>query len=340
MRQIWVDRAGKAGEVMAIRHAPVPRPREGEVRIRVRSIGLNFAEVMIRLGVMPNAPKLPLVLGWEVAGTVEVGAGDLAPGDRVFALTDWGGYSEVVCCPAQHVFRLPDGWTFEEGAAFSVSYLVAYQALWAMGSVRGGEQILVHGAAGAIGQAVAQLARIWGCTVYGTASASKHDRLRALGVTPIDYRAVDFVAEISRLTNGRGVDLVLDPIGGAHWKRSYAALAETGRLITYAMHQHVGVGSRSILRMVRAFFGAPRFSPITLLDDGKGVLGVNLGHLFSDPAFRTCRAWIDVLLGFAREGKIRPAVGHAFPFEEAAKAHDLLQAGRSAGKVVLQVASP
>ncbi len=338
MRQIWIDRIGLAPRAIAIRQAPVPAPAPGEVRIRVRSIGLNFAEVMIRLGVMPNAPKLPVVLGWEVAGEIEVGAGELRAGDRVFALTDYGGYSEVVCCPAAHVFRLPDDWSYDEGAAFAVSYLVAYQALWVMGSVRGGEQILVHGAAGAIGQAVAQLARIHGCTVHGTASAGKHARLRELGVTPIDYKQQDFVAEVLRATGGRGADLVLDPIGGDHWKRSYAALAETGRLVTYAMHQHVGAGTRSLRRMVASFLRAPRFSPVKLLDDGRGVLGVNLGHLFRDPAFTTCRAWIDVLLGHARAGALRPHVGHALPFADAARAHELIQTGQTCGKVVLAVA--
>jgi synaptic vesicle membrane protein VAT-1 len=258
MRQIWIDRVGTARDAMAIREAPVPEPRPGDVRIRVASIGLNFAEVMIRLGVMPNAPKLPLVLGWEVAGEIEVGSGDLREGDRVFAVTDYGGYSEVVCCPARQVFRIPEDWSFDEAAAFSVSYLVAFQSLWIMGSVRGGEHILVHGAAGAIGQAVAQLARIHGCTVYGSASAHKHDILRSLGVVPIDYKNTDFVAEVRKLTGGRGVDLVLDPIGGDNWKRSYAALAPTGRLITYAMHQPVGAGRRSLFRMVRSFFSAPR----------------------------------------------------------------------------------
>jgi NADPH:quinone reductase-like Zn-dependent oxidoreductase len=337
MRQIWIDRIGLPDRAIAIRQAPVPTPGPGEVRIRVRSIGLNFSEIMIRLGAMPNAPKLPHVLGWEVAGEVEVGAGDLRPGDRVFALTDYGGYSEVVCCPASHVFRLPDDWSFDEGAAFAVSYLVAYQALWVMGSVRGGEHILVHGAAGAIGQAVAQLARIFGCHVHGTASAAKHARLRELGVAPIDYKRQDFVAEVLRATGGRGVDLVLDPIGGDHWKRSYAALAETGRLVTYAMHQHVGAGRRSLLRMIASFFRAPRFSPIQLLDDGRGVLGVNLGHLFREEAFATGRAWLEVLLAHARAGRLRPHVGHALPFDEAARAHELIQTGQTCGKVVLAV---
>ena len=336
MRQLQLARRGLADRAFEIVETAAPAASPDHVRIRVRSIGLNFAEVMIRLGVMPNAPKLPFVPGWEVAGVVESGAGDFQPGDRVFALTDWGGYSEVVACAPSQVFRLPDDWSFDEGAAFAVCYLVAHQALVVMGGVRGGERILVHGAAGAIGQAVAQLARIHGCTVYGTASASKHERLRKLGVTPIDYRSTDFVAEIARLTDGRGVDLALDPIGGDHWKRSYATLAETGRLVTYAMHQPVGSGTRSLFRMVKSFFTAPRYSPIKLLDDGRGILGVNIGHLFRDPAFTTCRAWIAELL--AHDG-LRPAVGLALPFEDIAKAHDLMQRGQTTGKVVLRVAA-
>lgn len=331
VRQIWLERVG-APDQLEIRRAPRREPAPGEVAVATRAVGVNFADVLIRLGVMPDGPTLPAVIGWELAGVVTRGAGELRPGDRVMGVTDYGAYADEVVAPAAQFVELPAGWSFEQGAAFPVSYLLAYEILWVMGSARPGTRVLVHGAAGAVGQAVAQIGRALGCELIGTASPEKHAVLRALGVTPIDRAA--FAAEAKKLTGGRGVDLVLDPIGGDHWRESYEALAPGGRLVAYGMHQPITAGGRSrpLLRMVRSFLRVPRFSMLKLLDEGKGVLGVNLNHVFDDPD-RMRQRFEQIL---ALPG-VSPAVGARFRFEDVREAHAFLQSGKSVGKVVLTV---
>ena len=186
---------------------PIPEPGRGQVRIRVRVAGLNFADVMAAQGLYPDAPKLPCVVGYEAAGVVDA-LGDepmgLAVGARVLALTHFGGHADVVCVPADQVFELADGMSFEEAAAIAVNYLTAYHMLFRVASLRPGERVLVHMAAGGVGLAVLQLCRtVDGLVVFGTASAAKHEVLRAEGCThPIDYRTADYAAEIRRLTGG------------------------------------------------------------------------------------------------------------------------------------------
>ncbi|HSD11141.1 MAG TPA: alcohol dehydrogenase catalytic domain-containing protein, partial [Candidatus Binatia bacterium] len=175
MRQVWITRVGPP-EVLELREAPDPTPMPGEVQIRVRASGINFADIMARLGLYPDSPKLPAVVGYEVAGDVAaVGAGvTRAVGEKVFAITRFGGYSDVVCVPEAQAVPLSDGMTYEEGAAIPVNYLTAYQMLIQMGALKSGERVLVHSAAGGVGLAALDLCRIHGAEVIGTASASKH----------------------------------------------------------------------------------------------------------------------------------------------------------------------
>src|SRR3954451_5905666 len=206
MRSVWIPKIGPP-EVLELREAPDPHARPGEVRVRVRASGVNFADVMARMGLYPDAPKLPCVVGYEVAGTVdEVGDGvtDLAAGDAVIATTRFGGYADVGTVPAPQTVRLPTGMSFEEGAAIPVNYLTAILMLEHFARVRSGERVLVHGAAGGVGLAAVQLCRLRHAEVVGTASSSKHAILREAGVAhTIDYRTTDFEAETRRVTGGR-----------------------------------------------------------------------------------------------------------------------------------------
>src|SRR5262245_3681658 len=185
MRSVWIPRTGPP-EVLEVREGADPVPGHGEALVRVRASGVNFADVMARLGFYADAPPRPCVVGYEVAGTVErVGAGadgGLAPGQRVVALTRFGGYAEAVSVPAAQVFPLPDRLSFEEGAAIPVNYLTAVLMLRYFGNVRAGDRVLVHAAAGGVGMAAIQLCRIAGAEVIGTASASKHAILKEAGV--------------------------------------------------------------------------------------------------------------------------------------------------------------
>ena len=337
MRQVWITRVGPP-EVLELREAPDPLPKPGEVQIRVRAVGVNFADIMTRLGLYPDAPKLPAVVGYEVAGDIAaVGDGaSRAIGEKVFAITRFGGYSDVICVPAAQAIPLPEGMTYAEGAAIPVNYLTAYQMLVQMGSVKAGERVLVHSAAGGVGLASIDLCRIYGAEVFGTASASKHAMLRERGVSQlIDYNAQDYETEVKRLTAGRGVHIVLDAMGGEHWKKGYRCLAPTGRLVMFGLSNAATGKTRSIWSLLKTLLRTPLFSfpPPRLINDNKALLGVNLGHMWDETELLT--AWLAQLLAWYRDGKIHPTVGASFPLAEAPAAHHYIQDRKNVGKVVL-----
>jgi NADPH:quinone reductase-like Zn-dependent oxidoreductase len=338
MRAVFVTRRG-GPEVLEVRESPDPAPGPGQVRIDVRAAGVNFADVMARMGLYPDAPPLPAVMGYEVAGTVDAaGPGVEAPrpGDRVLALVRFGGQAGKVLLPAGHAMPMPAGMTFEQGAALPVNYLTAHHALFQVGHLREGQSVLVHMAAGGVGIAAIQLARtVPGVTVLGTASASKHAAIRAEGCDhAIDYRTLDYEAEVRRITGGRGVDLVLDALGGADWRKGYRLLRPAGMLVAYGFANLAAGPRRSVLRAVRELVAVPRFSPISLMDHNRGVAGVNMGHLWGEPemVLGEFRALLDLF----REGRIAPRVDSVFPLEEAGLAHERLQSRGNVGKVLLR----
>ena len=337
MRAVWITKAG-GPEVLAVRESPDPEPSVGEVRIRVRAAGLNFAEVMARQGLYPDAPKLPCVVGYEVAGVVDAHGPDVdgpAVGTRVLALVAFGGHADVVCVPEPQVVEIPEGFGFEEAAAVPVTYLTAYHMLFHTANVRPGQQVLVHMAAGGVGIAVLQLCRTVGDVVtFGTASASKHDVLRAEGCThPIDYRTEDYAARVMELTGGEGVDVVLDPLGGRDWKRGMGLLRPAGHLVAYGFANAVTGQRRNLLRVLGQLAGIPRFSPVNLMDHNRTVSGVNLGRLWSRADL--LRTELDALMALWQAGEIKPRVDSVFPFDRAADAHQQLTERRNIGKVVL-----
>ncbi|HUL02977.1 MAG TPA: medium chain dehydrogenase/reductase family protein [Gemmatimonadales bacterium] len=334
MKQLLIPRYGPPS-VLTVREAPDPPVTLGSVRIRVTAAGINFADLMARQGLYPDAPKPPCVVGYEVAGVVDaVGDGVTTPrvGDRVIALTRFGGQSDVVVVPPAQVFPLPGGWTFEQGAALPVTYLTAHHMLDRVAAARTGETVLVHAAAGGVGIAVAELARIMELRVLGLASPSKHETLRSYGVEPLDRTDSDWPAAVRRLAPS-GVDVVLDAVGGDSWRRGYALLAPAGRLVCYGVSELSSGLRRNLLGVVWKAIRWPRFGPVALMNDNRAVAGVNIGHLWSADAL--IRPQIERLLGYAREGRIRPRVDRAFPLVEAAAAHQYIHERRNIGKVVL-----
>jgi NADPH:quinone reductase-like Zn-dependent oxidoreductase len=325
----------KAGppEILEVRGGPDPEPGPGDVRVRVRASGVNFADVSARL-VDPDAPPFPCVVGYEIAGTVDAVGPEvtaLAPGASVVALTRFGGYADTVVVPAGQVFAMPEGMSFETAAAIPVNYLTAVLMLRRLAAVREGETVLVHAAAGGVGIAATQLCRAAGARVIGTASASKHATLAELGVAhAIDYHTEDFEAAVRRLTDGRGVDVVLDAVGS--FRKSYRCLAPLGRLVCFGVSSaSAGIGP-SRLRALAAIARIPFFHPIKLMNDNKAVMGVNLGHLWDHPSLR------DEMLGLLddwRAGRIAPVISATYPLERAADAHRCLQERRNVGKVLL-----
>lgn len=337
MRAVWITRSG-GPEVLEVREGPDPEPKAGEVRVRVKAAGLNFAEVMARQGMYPAAPKPPCVVGYEAAGVIDAlgeGVTDLEVGARVLVLTRFGGHADTLCVPVAHVLLMPEGMSFEEGAALPVNYLTAYHMLFRVSSLRPRQRVLVHAAAGGVGIAVLQLCRtVEGVETFGTASASKHDVLRENGcVHPIDYHAVDYADEVRRLTDGKGVDIVLDPLGGKDWKKGLSLLRPVGRLIAFGFSNMASGEKRSIINMARQVVGIPLFTPLSMMDHNRTISGVDLGGLWDEVDM--LHEELDAVLDLYREGKVKPHVGEVFPFDRAADAHRCITERKNIGKVVL-----
>ena len=334
MRQLVIPRYGPP-EVLEVREAPEPRVASGTVRIRVHAAGINFSDLLARQGLYPDAPKPPCTVGYEVAGAVDAvgdGTTSFRPGDLVVATTKFGGQSELVVAPASSVFPLPPGWTFEQGAAFPVVYLTAHHMLVRVAAAQRGETVLVHAAAGGVGLAVAELGRILGLRVLGLASPSKHEVLREYGVEPLDGRDPRWF-EAVRAAAPRGVDVVLDAVGGDSWRHGYRLLAPAGRMVCYGASALSEGPSRNLLKILWQVLRFPRFGPLALMNDNRSVAGVNLGHLWNQREL--VEPQVKALLEYARAGKLTPRVDRAFPLAEAAAAHQYIHERRNVGKVVL-----
>jgi NADPH:quinone reductase-like Zn-dependent oxidoreductase len=334
---------GKGGpEVLQVQERPDPPVGPGEVRIAVKAAGLNFADTMARLGLYPDAPKPPCVMGYEVSGEVEsVGEGvaDHAVGDRVFAGTRFGGFAELVTVPADQAFPLPESLSFEQGAALVVNYATAYAALSVMGSLREGDRVLIHAAAGGVGIAATQIARNVRAEIFGTASAAKHDAIREQGVFhPIDYRSVDFETEVMRITGDEGVDLIIDAMGPTSFRKDYRLLRPGGRLVMYGLSEATKEGKRDLPATLRSLVRMPTatipwWKSLNVMNENKGVFGLNMLKWW-DAEGSLDRALLP-LIPDLEAGRLVPVVAASFSFEQAGEAHMLIGERRNVGKVVL-----
>jgi NADPH:quinone reductase-like Zn-dependent oxidoreductase len=341
MRQAVIVRHG-GPEVLEVRESADPTPGPGEVRIRVRAAGINFADVLARLGWYPDAPRPPVVVGYEVAGTIDaLGQGVLgfAPGERVTALTHFGGYADTAICAASQVFQTPGRLSDTESAALPVNFLTAALALYRMANLTAGETVLIHNAGGGVGTAAVQLAALRRAVVIGTASAHKHAALHTFGVEHvIDYRHQDVHAEVMRMTGGRGVDVILDPLGGRSFGASYRMLAPLGRLVMFGMSEVAPGEQRSLWRALRAWWALPRFEPLAMINRNRAVFGLHVGHLWSE--HRRIAPLMQSLLAEFQAGRLKPIIARTFPLEQAADAHRYLQSRANIGKVVLTTSAP
>jgi NADPH:quinone reductase-like Zn-dependent oxidoreductase len=335
MRQVWITRAGPP-EVLQVRETSDPEPGDGEVRIRVKAAGINFADLMARMGLYPDAPKVPCVVGYEVSGLIDrVGPGvaDLRDGDRVFGMPHFGGYTDCLVVPASQVFVMPPKMTFEEAAALPVVYLTAYDMMCFTGMLRPGSTVLIHSAAGGVGLAAIEIAKTRGCTILGTASPAKHDFLRQRGVAhPIDSGG-DYGAAVRAIVGDRGVDLILDPVGGKSWSIGYDLLAPCGRLVAFGLSAVTSGKKRSLLHAAAQVLKVKKFSPMQLMGDNKTVSGTNMGHLFH--RVDLLRPQFAALLQMYDAGEIHPYVDRTFPFDQAPAAHHFIHDRKAMGKVLL-----
>jgi NADPH:quinone reductase-like Zn-dependent oxidoreductase len=328
MRAVVITKHGGPG---VLQERPDPTLGPGEVRIDVAAAGINFADIMARLGFYPDAPKTPCVVGYEVAGTIlelGEGVGDLKHGQRVIAGTDFGGYASQVVVPADGVLALPDGLSFEQGAAIPVNYGTAWMGLVGFGSLQPGERVLIHAAAGGVGIAATQVAKRYGAEVYGTASPGKHARISELGVDhPLDYTTAGWERGLPEL------DVIMDAIGGKSLRRSYELLGGGGRLIAFGASAIVSGERRNPIAALGTALRMPRFSLIKQMSASKAVIGLNMYTLSQDERRRAqVGAALRELLD---DGTIQPVVAGSFSFEEAGAAHNMITERRNVGKVVL-----
>ena len=338
MRAVVITRHGPP-EVLAVEERPEPVAGPGEVRIAVKAAGINFADLMARSGLYPDAPPPPCVVGYEVAGEVEsVGAGveAFAVGDRVLAGTQFEGYSELVTARTDDVLPLPERLSFEQGAAVPVNYATAWAGLVMMGGLREGDRVLIHAAAGGVGIAATQIARGIGAEIFGTASPSKHEAIRAQGVDhPIDYRNDDFERVVNELTGGEGIDLAMDAVGPSSFRKDYRLLRPGGRLVCFGMSEVQSGEKRNIPGALRGLASMttatmPWWKSMAIMNENKGVFGLNMLSWWKTEG--DLKRAMDPLAAGLADGSLEPVVAEAFPFERAADAHRFIHDRRTSAR--------
>ena len=319
-----------------------PEPKAGEVRVRVQAAGVALPDIMAREGVHPETPRVPFTPGWDLVGAVErLGAGvsGIETGQIVAAMPIKGAYAEFVCLPQSELVPVPSGLDPAEAVSLVLNYITAYQMLHRSAKVRPGQRVLIHGASGGVGTALLQLGRLAGLEMYGTCSARGTPAVSELGAIPIDYKQQDFVNEIHRLTS-EGVDVVFDPLGGAHLWHSRQALRPGGRVVGYgntsALRGEGLTSGRSGRR--NRLHGIPVFALYIaggwLLPGRRRVIPYSIQWLM-----RLRPAWfredLIALLDLLQQRKIKPVVAQRFPLAEARQAQELLGKGGVTGKIVL-----
>jgi NADPH:quinone reductase-like Zn-dependent oxidoreductase len=329
-------------EVLSICDVPLPSVGPSDVLVRTKAIGLNFADIFARLGYYPSIPDPPFIPGIELSGVIEKKGSavrGLKTGDRVLVFTRQKGYAEYVSVPSAQVGRIPKRMGFREAAAFGVTSLTAYHGLVTLGSMKRGEHVLLHAAAGGVGIAALQLARHLGAVVHATVgSGAKMEIVRSLGAeTVTNYTADDFAEPIRIATNGRGVDIVFDSVGGRVFRRGWKLLAPMGRYILYgfaAVADQKGVGK---VRAVRESLSMPLIFPPSLVSKNISLTGFNLYFLMKEAKY--LRKALKTLFELYERGVLRPVIGAEYPFDKIVEAHRFLQSRKSIGKVVVTMTS-
>ena len=329
MRTVVITRHGPP-EVLEVQERPDPRPGHGDLLIEVRACGINFADLMARMGLYPDAPKPPCVVGYEVAGTVAAvgdGVDRFAVGDRVAAPVRFGGYAELVVTGAAGAFALPERLSFEAGAAIPVNYATAWEAIVRAGNLRPGERVLIHSAGGGVGIAATQLAKHAGAEVWGTASPGKHEAIRGFGVDhPLDYTTSGWERGLPAF------DLVMDAIGGSSFRRSYKLLRAGGRLVCFGASGLVAGAERNLVAAAKTAVQMPWFSIVRQMSASKSVIGLNVLTLWDAHG---SQRWAEPLTELIESDTIRPVVARSFDFDHAPDAHRFIAERRNLGKVLL-----
>lgn len=343
MQKIIVRRPGSYKRLETIEEREPLLP-EGNALVRTVSIGVNFADVVVRLGLYPSAKKYvgwPITPGFEFSGVVErLGGGknpeSLRVGDKVVGVTRFGAYAGQIAVPYRQLFRLPPAVGLIEAGAIPVASLTAYYALQVLGSAAPGKKVLIHSAAGGVGSAMVQMAKIFGCQVVGVVgSPSKVDFVRLLGAEVVIDKSREPLESRLREVCPGGFDLILDANGAGSMRQGYRALRPTGRLILYGAHTMLtrGSGRPNWLKLAWDYLRTPRFNPLDMINENKSVLAFNLSYLFDEQEL--LREAFAKILGWYSEGLLRLPQIEEYPMSEVADAHQALQSGKTMGKLTL-----
>jgi NADPH:quinone reductase-like Zn-dependent oxidoreductase len=350
MKRVVVDHYG-GPEVLRVVEEADPRPGPGEVRVEVLAAGVSFTDAQLRAGTyIPGGPKPPFTPGYELVGIVEElgpGCTRLRVGDRIGALTVWGADAERVCVPEADVVEVPEDVDPAEVVSLLFPYMTSYQVLHRTATVKRGESVLVHGAAGRVGVAALELGAVAGLRLYGTCSARDFAVVERLGAVAIDYRNEDFLAQVRELTGGEGVDVVLDSLGGPLSLRSFRALRPGGRLVVFGRYATLSHGRKNWPAVIEWYGSIGALWLWDKLSPRRRVLPYQI-QKFRDAAQRRPGAvggeprypeWFRedfrALLELLRAGKIHPVVAERLPLTEARHAHELLETSAAKGKLVL-----
>lgn len=338
MRAAVLIKTGSADKAFEIREVDYPKIEGLEVLIKVEGFGLNFADVMARNGLYQDAPPLPSILGYDVVGEVIEAATDEAKhllGKRVVAMTRFGGYAEYAKTDYRACAVISDQISLTKATALATQYCTAYYAAYECTNVFEGDHILIHASAGGVGTALTQLCKHKGCTIYGTTgSDSKFDYLRSNGVDfPINYRKSDYELEVKKLNGGRLLDVAFNSVGGTTFKKDFRLLEKGGKSIIYGAAERSGKKGGAIATLGLAWnFGV--LSPIQLLMQSKGVIGINMLRI-ADYKPLVLKRCLEEVVRMTEEGILNPEEGGTFYIEQIGEAHAYLESRKSTGKIAV-----
>ena len=335
MRKVVYPKVGGVDSIQIVEEDDLI-PGHGEVCVRIHRAGINFADLMMRQGLYGSNPEYPFTPGYEAAGEIlSIGEGvdGLSEGQRVLAMTGFGGYSEMVCLDSNRIIPLPDSVSFDQAAALPVTYGTAYHMLVYLGNLSEGDTVLVHHAAGGVGTAVAQICQAYGVSkVIGTASAPKKEFVESLGMHFVDSKSEDFVSVCKSLTDGKGVNHAIDPVGGKHLMRSYKALCRGGKLYCFGASSAVKGEKRSVATAMSMWATTPKFDPLKMMRSNKAVFGVHMGLLDDESIFK---GHLEALSDMLLKGKIDPIIDSVWRFEQVSEAQKHMHDRKNRGKILL-----
>jgi NADPH:quinone reductase-like Zn-dependent oxidoreductase len=332
-RRVIIRKFGPPEVLQVIEEPHLPEPKPGEIRVRVLAVSAAFTDTMVRKGVYPNVKeKPPFAPGYDMVGVVDkpgVGTGKFKIGDRVCDLTVIGSYSEYLCVSEDRLIPVPESVDPGEAVSLILTYVTAYQMLHRVAKVRTGQSILVHGAGGAVGSALLELAKLENLNIFGTASAEKHQSLQQFGATLIDYRHENFVEKIRRLAPG-GIDFAFDGLGWQSFKRSLKTIKPGGLLIAYGFSNAVKQGKSALI------LDFIRFKLMSILPGSRKKTFYSITDMRSRHPDWFAND-LDRLFELLSNSKIKPCIWRRMPLSEAKQAHELIEQSKPVGKIILEV---